>query len=267
MSRIEQNYARPPWVVDIDLGSPDVDMQSQADQLLANAGTSAGWCAVGICDTDGFAEVVALAHPDNARRIVQCVNAHDALIGALKDIIGDGIDVVEQDCGGTTGTGQFVCRHCGREWSAARGDDEVPELCPDEECPGHIARKALADAMAPAQLPRGSMSDKKLQAFVTERRTLEIELAELKARRSSAYALFKTDDSTEAQLLYFRLGDEIHEKTARYHTVRKLVADEMLLRHPPGTLTFAKVLRAVLKEKGHEDLFKEAQRRWDETKV
>lgn len=267
MSRIERDYDRPPWAVDIDYGGPDVDLVNQADQLIENAHTPDRWCAVGICDKDGFAEVVALAHPHNARRIVQCVNAHDALVGALKDIIGDGPDVVEKDCGGAS-TGEYMaCRHCGREWGAGCGDDEILEFCPDEDCPGHIARKALADALAPAQLPLGTMSDKKLRKLITERRDLEIELAELKLQRASAYALFKADSTVEAQKLYFDLVDEIHQKTARFHRVRKIVAEELQRRHPPGTRTFAKVLREVLKEKGLEDLVEEAQRRWDETKV
>ena len=267
MQRIEQDYTRPPWVVDIDHGGPDVDLVNQADQLIEDAHTPDRWCAVGICDQDGFAEVVALAHPRNARRIAQCVNAHDGLVGALKDIIGDGPDVVEQDCGGASGTGQFVCRHCGREWSAMCGDDEVPELCPSEDCPGHIARAALAAAETVAPIPRGRMSDKKLQELVDERRELEIEIAELHIKKGKAYSLFRADPTSEAQQLCFELGERLYALSARFHKVRKLVAEELQRRHPPGSRTFAKVLREVLKEKGLEDLVKEAQRRWDETKV
>ena len=267
MTRIEQEYAPAPWVVDVDWGGPDVDMQSQAQQLLANVGTPKAWCAVGICDADGLAEVVALAHPNNARRIVQCVNAHDALVGALKDIIGDGPDVVEQDCGGTTSTGYFVCRHCGREWSAAAGDDEVPEYCPSDDCPGYIARKALADAVAPAQVQRGKMSDKKLQRLMSERRALETHIADLQARKTEIYAALKAEDSAEAHRRYFAVIDDIQRARVRFLQLREVIAEEMRLRHPPGVRTFAKVLREVLREKGLEDLVKEAQRRWDASKV
>ena len=267
MQKIDQDYARPPWVVDIDYGGPDVDMINQADQLIDNARTPARWCAVGICDQDGLAEVVALAHPSNARRIVQCVNAHDGLVGALKDIIGDGPDVVEQDCGGTENTGRFVCRHCGREWGAACGDDDVPELCPSEDCPGHVARAALAAAEKTMPLPAGTMSDKKLQALIDERRELEIEIAELHVKKGKAYSLFRADPTSEAQQLCFELGERLYTLSARFHKVRKLAAEELQRRHPPGSRTFAKVLREVLRERGLDDVLKEAQRRWDETKV
>lgn len=266
MARIEQSYTRPPWVVDIDWGGPDVDLGVQIEQLLSNSCTPDKWCAVGICDADGCAEVVALAHPDNARRIVQCVNAHDALVGALKDIIGDGIDVVER-AGADGQDAYFACRHCGREWSAMCGDDEVPEYCPSDDCPGHIARAALADAEKVAPVPRGTMSDKKLQALVDERRELEIEIAELHIKKGKAYSLFRADPTSEAQQLCFELREQMYRASARFHTVRKLVAEELQRRHPPGSRTFAKVLREVLKEKGLEYLVKEAQRRWDETKV
>lgn len=64
------------WVVDIDTGQPDVPMDDQAKQLVGNIGTDRQWCAICTQDEDGIAEVVALAHPDNARRIVAAVNAH-----------------------------------------------------------------------------------------------------------------------------------------------------------------------------------------------
>lgn len=63
------------WAVDIDTGQPDVPMDAQAKQLMDNMGTDRQWCAICTQDADGIAEVVALAHPDNARLIVACVNA------------------------------------------------------------------------------------------------------------------------------------------------------------------------------------------------
>lgn len=69
-----------PWVVDDGC----VDMSSQARQLEANAGTDREWRAVGTVDDDGFAEVVALAHPPNAEYICRACNSFPALVEALE---------------------------------------------------------------------------------------------------------------------------------------------------------------------------------------
>lgn len=57
--------ATPGWVIDDGL----VSMEDQAEMLKADIGTEREWVAIGIEDEDGFAEVVALAHPVNARLI------------------------------------------------------------------------------------------------------------------------------------------------------------------------------------------------------
>ena len=77
-------HSPTPWVLDgADGGLVVADMEVQAEQLKSNAGTPREWRAIGRTDSDGFAEVVALAHPSNAEFIVKCVNAHDDLVHAL----------------------------------------------------------------------------------------------------------------------------------------------------------------------------------------
>ena len=81
---MSKEHSPLPWVLDGAGGALIVaDMESQADQLLKNAGTPLEWRAVGVPDPDGLAEIVALAHPTNAEFIVRCVNAHDDLVHAL----------------------------------------------------------------------------------------------------------------------------------------------------------------------------------------
>ena len=53
------------WVIDDGM----VRMSNQASILIDDIGTERQWVAIGIEDEDGFAEVVALAHPINARLI------------------------------------------------------------------------------------------------------------------------------------------------------------------------------------------------------
>ena len=49
----------------------DIDMECQAEQLVEKDRTDEGWVAIGIAhkEDDGFSEVLALAHPDNAELI------------------------------------------------------------------------------------------------------------------------------------------------------------------------------------------------------
>lgn len=74
-----------------------------------------------------------------ASELVRRWNSFPALVEALSDLLGDGSDTHEVN-------GRYECRHCGREWSALCGDNEVPENCPSDDCPGHIARAALKAA-------------------------------------------------------------------------------------------------------------------------
>lgn len=46
-----------------------VSMRDQAQMLLDDIGTDREWVAVGLEDCDGFAEVIAMTHPQNARLI------------------------------------------------------------------------------------------------------------------------------------------------------------------------------------------------------
>lgn len=39
--------------------------------------------------------------------------------------------------------GRYTCRHCGREWSAMSSEDEIPLMCPSDDCPGLIARQVI----------------------------------------------------------------------------------------------------------------------------
>lgn len=65
-------------------GDRMVSMADQADILRDDAGTEREWQAIGLADADGFAEVVALAHPDNAALLVHSMNIRDELIEALE---------------------------------------------------------------------------------------------------------------------------------------------------------------------------------------
>lgn len=60
-----------PWVIDDGIDDPE----NMADELLRNAGEENEWIAIGIADEEGYAESVAYCHPNNAKRIVACVNA------------------------------------------------------------------------------------------------------------------------------------------------------------------------------------------------
>lgn len=72
-------------VIDLDTNAP-VSIEDQADLLKEDLGTGREWCAIGVEDADGFAEVVALAHENNARKLAYCFNHFDKAIEALETI-------------------------------------------------------------------------------------------------------------------------------------------------------------------------------------
>lgn len=55
---------------------------------------------------------------------------------AVLELLGEEPDTIEID-------GRWTCRWCGRVYSGMAGDNQVLELCPDDDCPGHKARKIL----------------------------------------------------------------------------------------------------------------------------
>ena len=65
------------------------------------------------------------------------------LVSAVKDLLGEGPDFLERDCGGFQGGNGFECRHCGRVYDE---EDDPPENCTSDDCPGHKARAALRKA-------------------------------------------------------------------------------------------------------------------------
>jgi hypothetical protein len=89
---------------------------------------------------DGDAEPFAyLTEAPEARVLpwLKEANAAPELVAKLGEILqGIGPDTHEAD-------GRYECRWCGREWSAMCGDNEVPENCPSDDCPGHKARQLL----------------------------------------------------------------------------------------------------------------------------
>jgi len=66
-----------PWIVG-DMGH-DTSIEAQVQQLQEGEGTDREWTAVGICDEDGFAEVVALTHPSNAPLVAAAPDLLNAL--------------------------------------------------------------------------------------------------------------------------------------------------------------------------------------------
>lgn len=57
---------------------------------------------------------------------------------AVIELLGEGPDIIDVD-------GRWTCRWCGRVYSGTTGDNEVPEMCPSDDCPGHIARSILEE--------------------------------------------------------------------------------------------------------------------------
>ena len=70
------------------------------------------------------------------------IAAAPALLAALKDLLGISVDIV-------AGEERDTCRHCGRDYTednmeeAEKGNDPL-YLCPSDDCPGYIARHAIA---------------------------------------------------------------------------------------------------------------------------
>lgn len=62
---LEKKLDSRPVVIDLDTNNP-VALEDQARSLVEDAYTDRGWCALGFEDEDGFAEVMALAHPNYA---------------------------------------------------------------------------------------------------------------------------------------------------------------------------------------------------------
>lgn len=69
------------WVIDDGM----VSISDQADYLKSNIGTSRQWACIGLNDHEGFAEVIALAHPMNA----QLIAAAPELLAALQELLTD----------------------------------------------------------------------------------------------------------------------------------------------------------------------------------
>lgn len=80
----QQPAAHSPLVIDTDRIA---DINTQCEILRADIGTDREWIALGHNDEEGFAEVVALAHPINAPRIVRAVNNADKLAEALRGLL------------------------------------------------------------------------------------------------------------------------------------------------------------------------------------
>ena len=112
-------------------------MNTNYDQVLETVSTGHDSASVRIQGTD---TVICHRITDHfAEEVASRWNACPALLEALKDLLGDAPDTHEVN-------GRYECRHCGREWSAMCGDNEVPENCPSDDCPGFIARAAIAKA-------------------------------------------------------------------------------------------------------------------------
>jgi hypothetical protein len=73
----------PPWFVDNATLS-----EEQIDFLKEDLGTEDAWVAIGYCApfVGGSEGGVAIAHPDNAKHIVKCVNAHDEFVEVLRTV-------------------------------------------------------------------------------------------------------------------------------------------------------------------------------------
>lgn len=67
------------WVIDDGM----VSISDQADYLKSNIGTSRQWACIGLNDHEGFAEVIALAHPMNA----QLIAAAPELLATLERLL------------------------------------------------------------------------------------------------------------------------------------------------------------------------------------
>lgn len=75
----EAKHTKGPWIVGV-MGH-DADMDTQIACLKENENTEQEWTAIGTSDADGFAEVIALAHPANARLIAAAPELLEACEG------------------------------------------------------------------------------------------------------------------------------------------------------------------------------------------
>lgn len=89
----------PPWIIDDGM----VQMEDQAVQLMSDRGTAREWIAIGVADKEGFAEVVALCHPDNAPVIA----AAPDLLAELEKVLAD----VDAGNGETPTTSRWQSAH------------------------------------------------------------------------------------------------------------------------------------------------------------
>ena len=97
----------------------------------------AGKDCIGICDTDN-------APPARMEANARVMAAAPDLLAALKDLLGDQPFIQET---GDPQAAFFHCIHCEREYGA--GMDESADDC-DDDCPGMIARAAIAKATGAA---------------------------------------------------------------------------------------------------------------------
>ncbi len=74
----------------------------------------------------------------NAAHIVRCVNNHDALLAALKGLIGECGDLEDGS------VAELQCHWCGRDYEDAPSGSH----CTADDCPGYQARQAIQTAEA-----------------------------------------------------------------------------------------------------------------------
>lgn len=87
----------------------------------------------------GFDVIADCRSDDQALLLAHCATQLPKTVEALRSLLRQPDTLLVKH-------GHWECQWCRREWSAACGDDEVPELCPDEDCPGHRARAILKEA-------------------------------------------------------------------------------------------------------------------------
>ena len=78
----DAKHTKGPWIVGT-MGH-DTDIDTQVSCLKENEGTDKEWTAIGVEDADGFSEVIALAHPANARLIAAAPDLLEALGGLFE---------------------------------------------------------------------------------------------------------------------------------------------------------------------------------------